>query len=217
MRLLVCLKVFLAAVLMSSAVYAQSFMDKEPYDPLESINRKTHEFNKGLDRYAIKPTSNFYGSYVPELIRIPISNFRGNLNEPRQSWFINKTEARKEFVERTNKVLKENLIVDDWSEKQYSPFIVNKSLSYSSDTVKLANEMNARPHIDGKLQYDFLKDMVRKKKRFNKWLKPEKEDSLELVKEYFGYNNTKAQEALRILSKDDLQEMERLMFKGGKI
>ena len=87
MRLLVCLKVFLAAVLMSSAVYAQSFMDKEPYDPLESINRKTHEFNKGLDRYAIKPTSNFYGSYVPELIRIPISNFRGNLNEPRR--FIN--------------------------------------------------------------------------------------------------------------------------------
>jgi hypothetical protein len=112
---------------------------------------------------------------------------------------------------------KENLIVDDWSEKQYSPFIVNKSLSYSSDTVKLANEMNARPHIDGKLQYDFLKDMVRKKKRFNKWLKPEKEDSLELVKEYFGYNNTKAQEALRILSDNDLQEMERLMFKGGKI
>ena len=87
MRLLVCLKVFLAAVLMSSAVYAQSFMDKEPYDPLESINRKTHEFNKGLDRYAIKPTSNFYGSYVPELIRIPISNFRGNLIEPRR--FIN--------------------------------------------------------------------------------------------------------------------------------
>ena len=87
MRLLVCLKVFLAAVLMSSAVYAQSFMDKEPYDPLESINRKTHEFNKGLDRYALRPASNIYGSYVPELIRIPISNFRGNLNEPRR--FIN--------------------------------------------------------------------------------------------------------------------------------
>ena len=87
MRLLVCLKVFLVAVLMSSAVCAQGFMDKEPYDPIESINRKTHEFNKRLDRYAIRPTSNIYGSYVPELIRIPISNFRGNLNEPRR--FIN--------------------------------------------------------------------------------------------------------------------------------
>ena len=87
MRLLVCLKVFLAVVLMSSSVCAQGFMDKEPYDPIESINRKTHEFNKGLDRYAIKPTSNIYGSYIPKLIRIPISNFRGNLNEPRR--FIN--------------------------------------------------------------------------------------------------------------------------------
>ena len=87
MRLLVWLKVFLAAVLMNSALYAQGFMDKEPYDPIESINRKTHEFNKGLDRYALRPASNIYGSYVPELIRIPISNFRGNLNEPRR--FIN--------------------------------------------------------------------------------------------------------------------------------
>ena len=87
MRLLLWLKIFLAAVLMNSALYAQGFMDKEPYDPIESINRKTHEFNKGLDRYAIRPTSNIYGSYVPELIRIPISNFRGNLNEPRR--FIN--------------------------------------------------------------------------------------------------------------------------------
>ena len=87
MRLLIWLKVFLAAVLMNSALYAQDFMDKEPYDPIESINRKTHEFNKGLDRYAIRPTSNIYGSYIPKLIRIPISNFRGNLNEPRR--FIN--------------------------------------------------------------------------------------------------------------------------------
>ena len=87
MKILVCLKVFLAAVLVSSAICAQGFMDKEPYDPIESINRKTHEFNKGLDRYAIRPTSNIYGSYVPELIRVPLSNFRGNLNEPRR--FIN--------------------------------------------------------------------------------------------------------------------------------
>ena len=87
MRLLVWLKVFLAVVLMNSALYAQGLMDKEPYDPIESINRKTHEFNKGLDRYALRPASNIYGSYVPELIRIPISNFRGNLNEPRR--FIN--------------------------------------------------------------------------------------------------------------------------------
>ena len=87
MRLLLIIKILLATVLISSAVCAQGVMEKEHYDPIESINRKTHEFNKGLDRYAIRPTSNLYGSYVPELIRIPISNFRGNLNEPRR--FIN--------------------------------------------------------------------------------------------------------------------------------
>ena len=87
MRLLVFIKVFLVAILLSSAICAQGFAEKQPYDPIETINRKTHEFNKGLDRYAIRPTSNIYGSYVPQLIRIPISNFRGNLNEPTR--FIN--------------------------------------------------------------------------------------------------------------------------------
>ena len=87
MRLILCIIVFLAKVLLNSAIFAQGFFEKEPYDPIENINRTTHEFNKGLDRYAVRPTSNEYGSYVPELIRIPISNFRGNLNEPKR--FIN--------------------------------------------------------------------------------------------------------------------------------
>lgn len=110
---------------------------------------------------------------------------------------------------------KENLMVDDWSEKQYSPFIVNKSLSHGSDTVHAANEMNARPHIDHKLQYDFLRGIIRKKKRFNKWIKPEKEENIEIVKEYFDYSNVKAIEALRILSDDDLQRIRKLLNKGG--
>ena len=87
MRSTLCIIVFLAGVLLNSAIFAQGFFEQKPYDPIENINRTTHEFNKGLDRYAIRPTSNVYGSYVPELIRIPISNFRGNLNEPKR--FIN--------------------------------------------------------------------------------------------------------------------------------
>ena len=74
-------------MLLNSAIFAQGFFDQEPYDPIENINRTTHEFNKGLDRYGVRPTSNIYGSYVPKFIRIPISNFRGNLNEPKR--FIN--------------------------------------------------------------------------------------------------------------------------------
>ena len=87
MRLMVCIIVFLAGVLLNSLVFAQGFIEQEPYDPIENINRATHEFNKGVDRYGIRPTSNIYGSYVPEFIRIPISNFRGNLNEPKR--FVN--------------------------------------------------------------------------------------------------------------------------------
>ena len=87
MRLIVCVIVFVAGMLLSSAIFSQGFFEQEPYDPIEGINRTTHEFNKGIDRYAVRPTSNFYGSYIPELIRIPISNFRGNLNEPKR--FIN--------------------------------------------------------------------------------------------------------------------------------
>ena len=108
------------------------------------------------------------------------------------------------------------MIVDDWSEKQYNAFIVNKSLSHGMDTVVASNEMNARPHLDAKLQYDFLRGLVRKKKRFNKWLKPEKEEHLEIVKEYFGYSNVRAQEALRLLTDENIMEIKKLLTKGGK-
>lgn len=111
---------------------------------------------------------------------------------------------------------KENLIVDDWSEKQYNAFIVNKAMSYGPDTVIAANEMNSRPHLSSKMQYDFLLNVVRPKKRYNKWLKPEKEERLDIIKEYYGYNNTKAQEALRLLSEQDLETMKQRMSKGGK-
>ena len=111
---------------------------------------------------------------------------------------------------------KENLMVDDWSEKQYNAFIINKSLSHGIDTVVAANEMNARPHLDAKLQYDFLQGFVRKKKRFNKWLKAEKEENLEIIKEYFGYSNVRAQEVLRILSDEAIVEIKKLLNKGGK-
>jgi|TARA_R110000851_G_scaffold154375_1_gene296663 hypothetical protein len=111
---------------------------------------------------------------------------------------------------------KENMMVDEWSEKQYNAFIINKSMSHGMDTVIAANEMNSRPHLDVKMQYDFLRSIVRKKKRFNKWLKPEKEEHLELVKEAFGYSNVKAQEVLRILSTEDIEGIRKKLNKGGK-
>jgi hypothetical protein len=112
---------------------------------------------------------------------------------------------------------KENLIVDDWSEKQYNAFIVNKSLSFGADTVIPANEMNSRPHLEKKLQFDFLNSIntIRPRKRFNKWLKAEKIEDLELVKQYYHYNTEKALQALRILSPEELHTIKVRLNTGG--
>ena len=142
------------------------------------------------------------------------------LGEPVKTYDAEEFKVKKkaispfDFVNSIN-YSKENLIVDDWSEKQYNAFIVNKSLSHGMDTVVASNEMNARPHLDAKLQYDFLRGLVRKKKRFNKWLKPEKEEHLEIVKEYFGYSTIKAKQALEILTEEQLEHIRFKLRKGG--
>jgi hypothetical protein len=110
---------------------------------------------------------------------------------------------------------KENLIVDDWSEKQYNSFIVNKSLSFGADTVIPANEMNSRPHVERRLQFDFLINTIRPRKRFNKWLKAEKIEDLEVVKEYYHYNTEKAIQALKILSPEQLNTIKERLNTGG--
>lgn len=104
-----------------------------------------------------------------------------------------------EFVEAIH-YTKQNLIVDDWSEKQYNAYIVNKALSFGIDTVIQANEMNSRPHLDKKLQYDFLINSIRRKKRYNKWIKSEKQDEIELIKQYYKYNTEKAYQTLELLT-----------------
>ena len=110
---------------------------------------------------------------------------------------------------------KENLIVDDWSEKQYNSFVVNKSLSFGADTVIPANEMNSRPHLEKRLQFDFLINTIRPRKRFNKWLKAEKIEDLEVVKQYYNYNTEKALQALRILSPEQLNTIKERLNTGG--
>ena len=111
---------------------------------------------------------------------------------------------------------KENLIVDEATEKEYNPFIVNRAMGFAADTVIPANEMNSRPHIDNKMQYDFLCGVVRKSKRYSKWIKSE-EENLEAVQEYFGYSFNKAKEALRVLSEDDILNIKHWLStsKGG--
>lgn len=111
---------------------------------------------------------------------------------------------------------KENLIVDDWSEKQYNAWIVNKSMSYGADTVIYANEMNSRPHLEKRLQFDFLINTVRPRKRFNKWLKPETVEVLSTIQEYYGYSIDKARQVLPLLTAAQLDAIKKKMNRGGK-
>ena len=119
-----------------------------------------------------------------------------------------------EFVNSINDT-KVNIIVDKWSEEEYNPFIVNKALSFTPDTVIYANEMNSRPHLGKLLQYQFLINIVRKKKRFSKWIKKEKIEAIDIVKEYYGYNTEKARQVMSILSTDQIQTLKKRLYKGG--
>ena len=104
---------------------------------------------------------------------------------------------------------------DEMWEKKYSPFIVNKALYPFPDTVLLVNEMNQCHYLDNRLQFDFLLNSIRPRKRYAPWLKASKIDNLELVKEYFGYSDQKAKDALKILSDDDLEYIQDKLNKGG--
>ena len=102
---------------------------------------------------------------------------------------------------------KNNLMNGDdpmW-EKKYPTYIINKCLAPFSDTISLINEMNRLHHTDSKMQYDFLLNSVRSRKRFAPWMKAGKSKNLEYVKEYYGYSNEKAKSALGILSKKDIE------------
>ncbi len=104
---------------------------------------------------------------------------------------------------------------DEQWEKKYYPFIVNRCIAPFPDTVMLVNEINQLHHLDKKLQFDFLINNIRSRKRWSKWLKPDKIDNLELVKTYFGFGNEKAKEALEVLSNEDIKEIKSKLAKGG--
>ena len=111
---------------------------------------------------------------------------------------------------------KEDIMIDDITEKVYNPFLINRSLSYFPDTVLAANEMNRNHHIDNRLQFDFFINIIRKRKRFSKWFKPEQISDLEIVKEYYGYSNEKARQILTLLSTEQINELKTKVAKGGR-
>jgi hypothetical protein len=105
---------------------------------------------------------------------------------------------------------------DEASYKDYVPFVVNRALSYHIDCVLHANEMNKIPSTDKDMQYQYLLNSTRQMKRkFQPWQKPTADKDIEFVKEYFGYNNQRAKEAMAILTKEQIAEIRRRTDKGG--
>ena len=120
-----------------------------------------------------------------------------------------------EFVNAIN-YTKKNIMVDDITEKEYNAFIINRGLSFFPDTILYANEMNLNHHLDNRLQYDFLINIIKKKKRFTQWVKPQDIANLEIVKEYYGYSDEKAKSVLSLLNNEQIEELNKRIYKGGK-
>ena len=111
---------------------------------------------------------------------------------------------------------KKNILDDDPdAARKYPAYVVNRCLSSFTDTVLYANEMNKNSHLPNKMQYDFFLNSVKPRKRFSPWARKDSIDYLDVVKEYYGYNDDKALQALRILTKDQLDKITYLLRKGG--
>ena len=123
----------------------------------------------------------------------------------------------KDYLKAINRT-KEPLMDDEdeqW-EKKYPPFIVNKCLMPFQDTILFVNEMNQYPQLDKKLQFDFYLNSLRSRNRYTPWMKAKKLETLECVKEYYGYNNEKARVALDILDDEQISAIKRRLNKGGR-
>ena len=122
----------------------------------------------------------------------------------------------KEYLNAINFTKKNLMDSDDllW-QKKYPAFIVNKILSGFQDCIMLVNEMNRNHFMDKDMQFQFLLNSIRSKKRYSPFLRAEKLNDLDVVKEYYGYNNEKAKSALDILTKDEVKLIKEKLFKGG--
>ena len=122
----------------------------------------------------------------------------------------------KEWLNSIN-ITKNNLIDEEPDlEKQYPSYIVNRCMSGHIDAILLANEINKRPNLPKKLQYDFFLNSIRKRKRYSPWLRKEEIENLDFVKRYYGYSNEKAKQVLNILTREQLSFIRDRLETGGR-
>jgi hypothetical protein len=111
---------------------------------------------------------------------------------------------------------KKNLIEEDPSEiKDYAPYVINRCLSGNLDCILFTNEMNRYSFLDKDMQYSFYLNTLRKRKRFSPWLRKDKVTDLEIIKQYYGYSNEKASNALKILTPEQISYIKQRLETGG--
>lgn len=121
----------------------------------------------------------------------------------------------KDWLNSINKNKKNLIDEDPSSEKEYSPYIINKCLSAEIDCIMFINEMNQYHFLSKKMQYDFLINILRVRKRYSPWLRKDINEDLDIVKRYYNYNNEKAHQALKILTKEQLTFIKSKFETGG--
>ena len=117
------------------------------------------------------------------------------------------------IVHKKNNMMKDT-DNDELAEQAYVPYVVNKGLSYFVDTLMYANEMNALSFLDSKLQYDYLLNSIRPKKRYAKWVKNDEDSDLEMIKIYFNYSTKKALQVLSVLSQEEKATIREKITRG---
>ena len=120
-----------------------------------------------------------------------------------------------DFLTSINTSKEDLLEKEPISEKEYLPFVVNKCLSYFPDTIFYANQINIRHGLDKKMQYDYLRLSVSKRKRFSKWFKEDKDDNIKTIQEYYGWSYRKAKDCLGCLTETELKTMKDSLKTGG--
>jgi hypothetical protein len=111
---------------------------------------------------------------------------------------------------------KKNPFKEDYEYKDYTPFVVNRALSYHVDCILYANEMNLYPELDKDMQYSFYLNIIRgMKRKFQPWQKAEVNKDIDSIKEYFGYSNEKARDALKVLTPEQVATIKDKTNKGG--
>ena len=121
----------------------------------------------------------------------------------------------KDWLNSINFTKKDLIAEDPDAINKYPPYIINRCLSGHLDCIMFANEMNIHNHLDKDLQYSFYLNTLRKKKRFSPWLRKDKVTDLEIVKQYYGYSNEKALQALKILTPDQINFIKQRLDIGG--